>query len=196
MKKILAFILALIFVLSFTGCAFVEDLSLLYDHYEYADNFCFGVNDTAGCCFAGAYNCREYTYGMEITIPDEYNGKPVKRIGGYFGRGYPTPFYFEIGEWCETTAHTEYDADLSTIDEAGNIIADLPYVLNIGKNIDSVVYVENHLYPCTMEDGSIVFYHPVVSINCSEENRTFYSENGRLYNRKDNTLVSDFDYKD
>ncbi|MBQ2943654.1 MAG: hypothetical protein IJD93_03005 [Ruminococcus sp.] len=196
MKRLLAFIFALIVMFSFTGCKLLEDLSLLYAESVYVENLHICINDTAGCCFAGPYTCEEYTYGMEITIPDEYEGKPIKHIGGYYGRGFPTPFYFGIDALHISSSDEENYIEISTIDEVGYKIVDLPYVLNIGKNVDSIVYVENEYYTHIEDDGSVVYYHPVVSINCSEENKHFYSENGRLYSRKTNELVEDFDYAD
>ncbi len=194
MKRLVAFVFALVIIFSFTGCDFLEDISLLYDGNVYVDNLHICINDTADCCFAGPYICEEYTEGMEITIPDEYEGMPVKRIGGYYGRGVPTPFYFDMSNLFTGSSGEAYYFNMSTVDEAQYEIVDLPYVLNIGKNLDSIVYVENRYYPHIEDDGSVVYYHPVVSVNCSEENETFYSENGRLYSRKDNSLVADFDY--
>lgn len=190
MKRLIAFIFAILVLFSFCGCELLEDLSLLYVGSVYVDNLHICINETADCCFAGSYTCNEYTYGMEITIPDEYEGKPIKHIGGYYGRGVPTPFYFDI-----SSASTN-DMVYSTVDEAQYEVMDLPYVLNIGKNVDTIVYVVNRYYPNIEEDGSVVFYHPVVSINCSEENKHFYSENGKLYNRKTQELVEDFYYAD
>lgn len=197
MKRILAFVFALVILLSFTGCEFLEGMSYLYNDSVKIDNLRICINDTADCCFAGPYTCEEYTQDMEITIPDEYEGKPVKRIGGYYARGVPTPFCIDISDlYLNAPEGSEYHQTVySTVDEAQYKVVDLPFVLNIGKNVDSIVYVENEYYPYIEEDGSVVYYHPVVSINCSEENKCFYSENGRLYSRKDNSLVEDFDYK-
>ncbi len=194
MKRISAFVFAFIVMLSFTGCELLDGMSYLYTDKVNVDNLCICINDTADCCFAGAYSCEEYTDGMEITIPDEYDGKPIKRIGGYYARGVPVPFWFDMSALYTSSADDVYGFDMSTVDEAQYKVVDLPYILNIGKNVDSIVYVENYYYGNVEEDGSVVYYHPVVSINCSEDNKTFYSENGRLYSKTDNTLVEDFDY--
>jgi len=49
-------------------------------------------------------------------------------------------------------------------------------------------------YPHINEDGSITFYHPVVYVICSENNTYFYSQNGKLYDKKTNELISAFAY--
>ena len=49
-------------------------------------------------------------------------------------------------------------------------------------------------YPHINEDNSITFYHPTVYINCSEDNKHFYSKDGKLYNKKTDELISNFSY--
>ena len=74
----------------------------------------------------------------------------------------------------------------------------IPFIVfnvNIGKNIEFVDYVVmNEYYPHINNDGSITFYHPVVNINCSEDNKHFYSNDRKLYFRKNDELVFDFAY--
>ena len=75
------------------------------------------------------------------------------------------------------------------------VIEDVVFILNIGKNIEVVDYVVmDEYYPHINEDGSITFYHPVVNINCSEENEHFYSKDGKLYDKKTNALINEFEY--
>ena len=70
----------------------------------------FIFSQFSGCCmfyekvqldkvtiFEGVSDCfvaKFYWDGheKEITFPDTYNKKPVNSLGGYFGRGVPTPF--------------------------------------------------------------------------------------------------------
>lgn len=75
------------------------------------------------------------------------------------------------------------------------IIEDVVFNLNIGKNIEVIEFVVmDEYYPHINEDGSITFYHSVVNINCSDENKYFYSKDGKLYNKKTDELISDFAY--
>ena len=43
-------------------------------------------------------------------------------------------------------------------------------------------------------DGEKIAYCPRVSIICDEDNKTFYSKDGKLYYRQDDTLVDGFNY--
>ena len=56
--------------------------------------------------------------------------------------------------------------------------------------------IRDSYYPHINEDGSITFYHPVVEINCAEENKFFYSQDGKLYDKETDELISDFAYID
>lgn len=93
MRKILTIILSICLTFCLSGCIY-EEVAMLYSDSAEIDGFYVAINKTANCCFVGEYNCIEYTENSEITIPDDYEGIPIKRIGGYYGRGVPTPFQF------------------------------------------------------------------------------------------------------
>ena len=200
MKKWLAITLLISLIFCLSGC-FLDGISFFYMENAHEDGFFIAVNKTSICCFVGGYNCTEYTENMEITIPDKYDGIPVKRIGGYYGRGLPTPFSISLADlYMNATENSEYDkvfnGDISKfeISEEYNI-KDVVFNLNIGKYIEVVEYVDmDNYYPHINEDSSITFYHPVVNINCSNENKHFYSKDGKLYKRETNELISDFAY--
>ena len=86
--------------------------------------------------------------------------------------------------------------DINNFDIEENYSVENPvFTVNIGKNIDAIVNVDMDVYyPHINEDGSITFYHPVVNINCSKENKHFYSKDGKLYYKETDELVSDFAY--
>ena len=204
MKKIIGIILLINIVLCLFGC-FFDEVSLLYSDFANADGFHICINRTSHCCFVGYYNCTEYTDNLEITIPDEYEGIPIKRIGGSYGRGVPTPFSISLSDLYMNAPKgkdSRYDGvfhgdlnEFGFVDEY--VIEDVVFILNIGKNIEVVDYVVmDEYYPHINEDGSITFYHPVVNINCSEENEHFYSEDGKLYDKKTNEMISNFAYAD
>ena len=202
MKKILLITLLISFILCLSGCSF-EDVSLLYSDSSEKNGFHIAINKTANCCFVGSYNCIEYTDNLEITIPDDYEGIPIKRIGGYYGTGLPTPFMISVADlYMNASKGSEYDAVYSGdirdyLISENYTIEDIGFYLNIGKNIETIEYIDmDNYYPHINEDNSITFYHPVVSVNCSEENKFFYSKDGKLYNKATNELISDFAYKE
>ena len=200
MKKFIALITVFTCVLMLSGCV-TEEISLLYSDSGSEDNFNFAVNKTANCCFVSSYDCTEYTEDMELTVPDEFNGVPVKRLGGYFGRGVPSPFLISLNEYVNAPDGSEYyaiynEASLISIDDEYTV-GNIRFILNIGKNIDTVEYVEmDNYYPHINDDGSITFFHPVVYINCSEDNRHFYSKDGKLYDKATDKLILDFAYSE
>ena len=200
MKKFIALVLILAFGFSISGCV-TEELSLLYTESGEKDGFYIAVNKTANCCFVGQYTCSQYSENMEITIPDEYKNKPITRIGGYFGRGVSMPFCISLADlYMNATVGSEYDSvfsgDINDFNITDNYsVKDVPFILNIGKNIK---YIENvksdDYYPHVNQDGSVTFYHPVLEINCSKDNKYFYSKDGKLYDEKTNELISVFKY--
>ena len=209
MKKscMLVLVIALVFcVLGYIvvdRCILVE-MSLNYSCDGEVDGLWICVNEKGKRCFANAYICTEYEENQEITIPDEYDDKPITKIGGYSGRGVPSPFSISLEDedLCVNAPEgSEYHAIFSGgSDFEENLpdncsVQELPFVLNIGKNVKKIEYVVmDEYYPHINQDGSVTFYHPTVYINCSEENKYFYSENGKLYNKKTDELVSDFSY--
>lgn len=200
MKKFLVLLLSISLIFCLSGC-FFEDVSLLYSDSAEVDGLYIAINKTSKCCFVGGYQYTEYTENPEITIPDDYNGIPIKRIGGYFGRGFPTPFSISLAElYMNAPEDSEYDAifigdrnEFEILEDY--VIEDVVFNLNIGKNIEVIEFVDmDEYYPHINDDGSITFYHSVVNINCSDENKYFYSKDGKLYNKKTDELITDFAY--
>lgn len=200
MKKFYAIVLSLCLTIFLAGCV-LEGTSFFYTDYVELDGFEICINKVANCCFVGGYDCTEYTENLEITIPDDYNGIPIKQIGGYSGTGFPAPFsislftlYMNAPE--ESEYYAVFDGDAVKYGSSEEYtVEDVVFTLNIGKNIEVIDYVEmDAYYPHINDDGSITFYHAVVNITCSDENEHFYSKDGKLYDKKTNELISDFAY--
>lgn len=180
----------------------LEETSLLYTESVTVNGFEIGVNRVANTCYAAAYECTGYTESLEITIPDDYDGVPVKRIGGCYGRGLPQPFAISFAElYMNAPEGSVYYNTVFTWDALQNAIKDdysvvvISVVLNIGENIETIDYVDmDAYYPHVNSDGSVTFYHPAVYVNCSENNEFFYSKDGKLYEKKTDRLVKDFEY--
>ena len=92
---------------------------------------------------------------------DRYDGKRVTQLGGYFGRGVPTPFLISVEElYINSAAGSKYGGayygdieDFNITDEY--CVEELIFVLNIGKNLRTVKNVEMDVYfPHVNEDGS------------------------------------------
>jgi hypothetical protein len=198
MKKTVAFLLLVSFILCLSACD-LDGVAYFYSYAGEYNGFGIDVNKLANCCFVSGYTCTEYTEGMEITIPDDYNGIPIKRVGGFSGIGAPSPFSIDLSQvYMNAPEGSEFDMIWRYPDDELSVaytIENVVFQLNIGKNIEEIDFVfMDDYYPHINEDGSITFYHPVVYITCSEENTTFYSKDGKLYYKSTNALVEDFAY--
>ena len=72
-------------------------------------------------------------------------------------------------------------------------MVEIEFTIYIGKNISHIEYVEDEYY-LVKEDGKGTYYHPVVYIECSDENGHFYSKDGKLYDRSTDELIDCFAY--
>ena len=200
MKRGLVLFLLVSLALCCTGCI-AESACWLYSSDGKINGFYVAVNETANCCFVGTYTCEDYAENQEITIPDEFDGKPIKRIGGYCGSGVPSPFSISVASlYMNASEDSEYGGiyhgDLKDFNIAEEYrVENVRFVLNIGKNIKTIEFVDmDEYYPHINEDGSITFYHPVVYVKCAEDNPYFYSKDGKLYDKKTDALISQFAY--
>lgn len=172
----------------------LRSCSLCYDKSITSHNPPIYCNKISRCSFVGAYEWDGREDTKTISIPNEWDEIPVTQIGGYYGTGVPTPFciIFPNDYWNGDGIYGEHP-DKFDISEPYTI-EDIVFTLQIGKNISKVENVSSGYYPLSNADGSITFFHPVVHVVCSEDNKTFYSSNGKLYDRADDQLVTEFDY--
>lgn len=200
MKKLFIILLTLFLTFNAYGCD-TKKICLSYDETVQYANFTIAINDSGNCCFVGCYTVEKYTDNMEITIPDCYEDIPIERIGGYYGTGVPTPFYIDTSEYINSPEDSLYSGVFSGHPDDFNLdvkytVVDLPFRLNIGKNINEISNVSMDLYyPYKNDNGSITFYHPVVWITCSTDNEHFYSKDGKLYDKEEDELITVFSYK-
>ena len=120
----------------------------------------------------------------EFTIPDSYGDYPVVELGGYVGRGAPCPFEIEV-EGIHSTLGVSPSA-AGTFGKVNGKNVDVIYhdvTLNLGENIREIYACQDAHYVDTGGDRGEV--HVVRDyVNCDPANRNFYSENGRLYDKK------------
>ena len=192
MKKSITTLLAFILIFSLSGCFF----NFTSQSVE-KDGFYLKVSKTLNTGAATTYVCKEYTENMEITIPDDYEGIPIK----YIGASELEPFMIPLSMYMNATDPDDkyggtFIGDLEKYELTEDYtVENKVFNLNIGKNIEAIKYVVmDNYYPHVNDDGSITFYHAVLNVNCSEENEHFYSEDGKLYDKKTDELITDFAY--
>ena len=124
----------------------------------------------------------------DYTVADTVNGARVSALGGYYGTGVPCPLMIRAEDGLDyIDAYPEhYESEMPFHEE------EIVFTVRLGPGITEIKgAVGGGYYGVTQEDGSIIFYHPVFYFVCDPENGTFYSEDGRLYYRKDGTPVED-----
>ena len=83
------FAIALFFSLIFS----LDECSLWYVYVNNAvDSFDLGYSERLGEAFFADYNWDGTEQGKNIVLPEKYNGATITGLGGYTGRGYPSPF--------------------------------------------------------------------------------------------------------
>lgn len=134
--------------------------------------------------------------GAVITIPDEVHGYRVTALGGYSGRGVPAAFALNAPEtWnirvrfgdAETAADAEKDYPNAKV-------VDCAMTLKLGKNVKKLNEANCFGFQGYDESGEETVWRFRWFIECDGENETFYSENGKLYSRADDSLVTEFTY--
>ena len=123
----------------------------------------------------------------EIVIRETAEGAKVTSLGGFFGTGVPAPFEIHAKEADYTYSEWEVrgsEYGLPVIAEDVPVTVYLPSGIKEIKNSHSAMYYGN-----TTEDGTNLFLKPQIIVECDEENDTYYSENGTLYQKSDSAVV-------
>ncbi len=149
-------------------------------------------------CFVTYITIPEGQTSLEITIPDRLDsGHKVEGIGGYVGTGVPAPCDIII-EGFKTEGiydHEEYEAMI-----VADRFTDYSLTVNVGKNINDILFY----YPIINSGEPYVYYTKLqaddsdgqdapqyirvrVYINIDDDNMYYYSENGVVYTKEQNT---------
>lgn len=186
MSKMFSVISAVLFLICLSGCYYSKE-----NFRE--DNLAYAKSDSHKVCYVSDYYWDGNEDTMTINIPDYIDGYKVKYLGGYLGRGAPDPFCVNI-PWSISEIYSE--ECIHVLEETN--VKTLHFILNIGANVAQMKRVNMRDYYHLEEPD--VFLRVAVTVNCSSENKWFYSMDGKLYNKADDTLIEDFfyyeDYKD
>ena len=157
---------------------------MLYKETVFADNLYYTMHSHKKVCFAGVYYWDGSESGMVINVPDEYDGHKVTSLGGFAGTGAPGAFGIcipDVDSLCRAETLPEDAA-----------IRQLHFTLNIGKNLNDIALTDLDYFQRNTQTNE--YYQILFTVNCAEENKTFYSKDGKLYWRADDALVDDFYY--
>ena len=152
---------------------------------DMAGDLLCGYNRLTGEAFAAGYEWDGREETMDFTVPDTVFGYRVTALGGYVGRGAPYAFTVELpegfGHTREGFGEDLWDYALEKYPNAE--VVELPFTVHIGKDLKEIQEEAfGSCYGFTAE-GHEVLYHITLTVDCDPANKTFYSENGVLYER-------------
>ena len=152
---------------------------------DMAGDLLCGYNRLTGEAFAAVYEWDGREETMDFTVPDTVFGYRVTALGGYVGRGAPYAFCVELPEDLGHIRES-FDGDLwdYALERYPNAeVVELPFTVHIGKDLKEIQEEAfGSCYGFTAE-GHEVLYHITLTVDCDPANKTFYSENGVLYER-------------
>ena len=159
--------------------------------------------------FVGVYFWDGDANNTTIVIPDEYAGCAVTAFGGAFDIGVPVGFdvIYRTESLISENVSLQSVIQNETREYTGLNIEYVDFHLSIGAKISDIDGVD---VKCVMavyvvkdpsavyyrEDDFIALYLPRFYITCSDENETFFSQDGKLYYKSSRELVDMFYYTD
>ena len=183
MKRVALFLALTLIALLLTGCS----SSVLYSADRTAEIqglTCYLSRQKNGV-FAGGYVWDGTGTKIVIDVPDEVHGRKLDTLGGFLGRGVPCPFSLVFPESYRGYTSNPY---VTAAEEE----IELQVTVRIGPNvkkINAVDFTSGASYSSVFHS---VHIYTTVSVECDEDNPTFYAKDGRLYYRADDTPVKGF----
>lgn len=171
MKKISLF-LVLIMILSLTSC---NGYWCYFYERGIDSNPVIYYNDKTDEAFVAEYILDGNLENLEINIPEEYNDCIVNRLGGYYGTGVPTAFLIVLDGYVSTCKPDSLED-----------VIELKIVINLTKNIIEIDECALDYYITNEEKTYKLSY----CFNCPSDNKVFYTKDGQLYYKSDDSLVS------
>ena len=144
-----------------------------------------------------------------IVIPDEYEGCAVTAFGGSYDIGVPVGFdvIYRTESLISENVSLQSVIQNENGEYTGLNIENVDFNLSIGAKINDIdgVDVKRVMAVYVVKDPSAVYYReddfialylPRFYITCSDENETFFSQDGKLYYKSSRELVDMFYYTD
>ena len=189
-KPVVAFLLAIPLLLLFTGCPdYTEAEAELVGNVKY----CKSHEGNTALVYSAVWDGNEEHTVFEI--PDTYKDRDLVSMGAKvtgFRVESDSKYWFynqRIGSNSETE---QVNVDMSTVE-----MKDVVFTLKLGKNISEIRASYSQRAPSYLvfkRESGFVMYRVLFNIECPEENKTFYSRDGKLYKKSDDQLVDSFTY--
>lgn len=195
-RKIILAVIAVIFLFMLCSCTYsseAESGNFTIGYGTYMLSKKFNIDGAAVC----RYTWDGDAENTDIVIPDSYDGQTIKRLGGYFYRGVPSPFSidsYSAVSGADSASSMPYESVINGYTKGEDIIYQ-DFTLHIGKNIDNIYSNCDRVYVAAI-DNKTYSYCARVYVICDEDNKTFYSRDGKLYYQENDELVDGFVYKE
>ena len=189
---------AFLFGLSVCSC------SLFYD-YDKEGRFGIGYSKIENSAFIADV---DYDFGddRKIILPSDYNGIKIKTLGGYFGRGVPSPFglsvkaehFFPDADRYYTTSESNlYDQNSGWWDKTE--IVNCPIEIVLPQYLEKIDYLTLDVISVgefETKSGKTLakIFRPTFSFSISETNKYFFTRGGKIYNKNDGSLIGGIVY--
>ena len=116
-----------------------------------------------------------------IVIPETCGGQKIVSLGGFTGTGVPTPMMVTVnGKY--------YEGPLVPAEE-------LCFRISFGPSVKKITRIASPLLEVE-KDGETRYFRPVFYFTASEDNEAYYTENGRVYDKEDGSLLEGIAYWD
>lgn len=181
MKKLISIIFAGIIIFSLCSCSFEYD----YSKGKTVDGVYYVFSSARKICFASDYAWDEKGKDITINIPDEVDGYKVVALGGFTGRGLPTPFGIS----------TQNDGLYGSIEciEEDAVVEKIPVTIQLGKNVKQIDCSDMGDFLQTGENTYIF----LAKFEIDKENKYFKADkNGEItYSKYSSDYIDQFNYK-
>ena len=158
----------------------VSDMEIMYGSY-----FMFFLKYNPDGAAVSHYKWDGDPEKTDIVIPEKYGKQKIKCLGGYWGKGLPSPFFIDCSSYLDIKSDVdEMGGSLTTsmdpsMIEPGTKVLYTDFTIHLSKYIEKI-YTRADATVYTVK-GEKTAYCPRVSIICDEDNKTFYSKDGKLY---------------
>ena len=179
MKRTARVLACMMSILLISGCTG-------YDKDAVVDHQAYHITANGKKAFASEYQWDVSENPVEIVIPETADGAVVKKLGGFFGTGVPSPFCISGETGYSYSAYNpfteKYGAPMRT--------QEVPFTVHLPKTLEEIDHVSySGWYGSRNENGELVFLRPVVRFECDPENPYFETKDGLVYQKKDGSLV-------
>ncbi len=151
------------------------------------DNVEYNINRKKKIGFIGQQYWDCDLDNASLHIADEVDGCKITSFGGYYGIGSKDYFAIYLAYLTPNISFPDKDElpkECETIE--------IPFTIYLNKYLEYVQFCGQPKEYFIYNDSPNTAYYLSYYFICPEENATFYSNNGKLYYKSNDTLVKEF----